>query len=326
MLQEQSETDKGAYVLNFQYYVNYVTIVEEGSLTVASRKLQVAQPALSNQIKALEDVYGTRLFHRGSGSRKLELTDTGRILYEKACIMVEAEQAARNEISNAAGRRTGTLRIGVTKAPGSRYLIHLLELFSERYPDAQIMLQENTLPDLIKMLQNGMVEVIFVRSAEEIKEHELEIVFSQKDYLVAAYREGTFFMGNYAESISISELAKFPLCITEDYISTLRTAFRERNCMFTPRFIGPNTHNCIDWALAGKGVAIVPRLSLSMFDHEEMPFKRIDGEPLGSTSLSLITQKRQYRSRMVNSFLEVCAEMGSSKITRFSSESAHSEE
>ncbi|MBQ3159193.1 MAG: LysR family transcriptional regulator, partial [Clostridia bacterium] len=68
--------------MNLQYYYNFVTIVEEGSLTAASRKLHIAQPALSNQIKAMEEKYGTRLFFRGA--RRLELTDAGMILYQKA--------------------------------------------------------------------------------------------------------------------------------------------------------------------------------------------------------------------------------------------------
>ena len=84
--------------MNLQYYFNYVTIVEEGSLTAASRKLHIAQPALSNQIKAMEQKYGTRLFFRGA--RRLELTDAGMILYQKAKRMCEIEQAAKNEIAS----------------------------------------------------------------------------------------------------------------------------------------------------------------------------------------------------------------------------------
>lgn len=303
--------------MNFQYYVNYVTIVEEGSLTLAANKLRVAQPALSNQIKALEDVYGARLFHRGSGSRRLELTDAGRILYEKACIMVEAEASARSDIASFTGVNNGALRIGIVDSLGNRFLIRTLDMFSERYPDIEVMLHESQISDLIKMLQNGLVDVIFVRSSEEKNFENLETFFSQKDYLVAAYRKDTYFMGNDADSISIRELAKFPLCVTEDNISLLRTAFREEKCAFTPRFVGTNIHACILWAQSGKGVALVPRLSLPMHENEEMPFKYIEGEQLGAAALSIVTQKKQYRSRIVNNFLEVCAIMNSGKVIQY---------
>ena len=49
--------------MNLAYYANYVTIVEEGSLTAAARKLRIAQPALSNQIKALAGLFLVTTLH-----------------------------------------------------------------------------------------------------------------------------------------------------------------------------------------------------------------------------------------------------------------------
>ena len=100
--------------MNLSYYSNYVTIVEEGSLTAAARKLRIAQPALSNQIKALEAEYGARLFHRGA--RRLELTDAGQILYQRAKRMLAIETAARSEIASGFGGTKGTLKIGITSS------------------------------------------------------------------------------------------------------------------------------------------------------------------------------------------------------------------
>ena len=122
--------------MNLSYYANYITIVEEGSLTAASRKLRIAQPALSNQIKALETAYGARLFYRGA--RKLELTDAGRILYQKAKWMVEVETEARNEITSGFGGTKGTLRIGISSSFENERLMDALLAFSERYPDTEI--------------------------------------------------------------------------------------------------------------------------------------------------------------------------------------------
>ena len=79
--------------MNLQYYFNLVTIVEEGSLTAAAKKLRIAQPALSNQVKAMEQKYGTRLFFRGS--RRLELTDAGSILYQRPSASVRSNWPPR---------------------------------------------------------------------------------------------------------------------------------------------------------------------------------------------------------------------------------------
>ncbi|MBQ5986160.1 MAG: LysR family transcriptional regulator [Clostridia bacterium] len=310
--------------MNFQYYVNYIVIVEEGSLTSASRKLRVAQPALSNQVKAMEEVYGARLFHRGSGSHKLELTDAGRILYEKAKVMAEAEAAARSEINNCFDGGSSSLRVGIVDTLGNRYLMHALDIFSERNPETEIILREANAQELIKMLQNGLVETAFLRTNEQ-KFENLEVIFSQPDYLVASYRPEAFFRGNEDAAVSLRELAKFPLSATEEHLSLLRTAFREAGTTFLPKFVGSNTNACLMWAESGKGVALVPRLSLAMLGFEHFAFKTISDRQLDMPSLVLLAQKKQYRSRVINHFLEVCAEMNGDKITKFRAEEAETQ-
>ena len=58
---------------------NFITVVECGTITEAARKICIAQPALSNQIRGLEEELGVQLFHRTP--RSMELTEAGRILY-----------------------------------------------------------------------------------------------------------------------------------------------------------------------------------------------------------------------------------------------------
>ena len=304
---------KGALALNFQYYVNYVTIVEEGSLTSASNKLGVAQPALSNQIKAMEEVYNTRLFHRGSGSHRLELTETGRILYEKSKIMIEAESSAKNEIADHVSGNGSVLKIGVLDSLDSRGVMHLINEHSERYPDTEIVMKEAPLDELIKMMSSGLIDASFVRVAELPQYEGLEVIFSRHDYLVACYQKNVFFLGNNDPSVTISELAKFPLCVAGSNLTLMRSAFREQGTMFMPRFVGPDNNACLLWAQAGKGVALVPWLSILMHGFSELGFKRIQGREFDAASFSVIAHKKQHRSETVNRFLNICAEMSSSE-------------
>lgn len=51
--------------MNLEVYRNYVAIIDAGTISAASRELHIAQPALSNQLKALEAAYGTQLVERG---------------------------------------------------------------------------------------------------------------------------------------------------------------------------------------------------------------------------------------------------------------------
>lgn len=294
--------------MNFWYYTNYITIVEEGTLTAAAKKLHTAQPALSNQIKALEDTYGARLFHRGSGSRRLELTEAGRVLYEKAQIIVNAENEARREIALTTASSADSLRIGVEKALNVRDRLRALEVFAERYPDEKIHLHEGDETELIRMLQSGMIDAAMFRT-ERTDDAGFELLFRRQDSLIAAYREGAFFMGNDREEVGLYELSKFPLCVPEEYVPVLRTAFREVGCTFTPRFVGTTINMCVRWAQAGKGVALVPGFLVSMLYPGTVRHKRISGKPLGSASVVFLMQKKESRSRAVNDFLEICQEL-----------------
>ena len=70
----------------------FVTVINEGTISSAARKLNLSQPPLSAQMKSLEQEIGSQLFFRGS--RQIELTEAGRILYERSKdILVNSEGA-----------------------------------------------------------------------------------------------------------------------------------------------------------------------------------------------------------------------------------------
>ena len=290
--------------MNLAYYANYVTIVEEGSLTSAARKLRVAQPALSNQIKALENAYGARLFYRGA--RRLELTDAGKILYEKAKWMLEVETEARNEIASGFGGTKGTLRIGITSSFENGRLLDALTAFADRYPDAEIKVYEAEFPDLVKKLQNGKVEAIFVRPIRSDVEN-LEVLYAHPDTLVAAYRPGAFFADGTAET-TFKELSGLPLSMLERSIPAFLAAFRERGLVLEPKFVSTRMQVAMNWARTGKAVALVPGSAVRELGFGDLAVKAVSDSDLLVPAMTIVAQKRKYRSRIVNNFLELIAE------------------
>ena len=291
--------------MNLAYYANYVTIVEEGSLTAASRKLRIAQPALSNQIKALETEYGARLFYRGA--RRLELTDAGQILYQKAKWIVEVETAARNEIASGFGGTTGTLRIGISSSFENERLLDALFAFSDRYPDTDIKVFEAELPELLKKLQNGQVEAIFVRLIKNDAEN-LDVLYTHPDTLVAAYREGAFFAEDPSDDVTIDRLALLPLSLMERSVPAFTGAFKEKNLTLSPKFVSTRMQIALNWARAGKAVALVPKGAAEELGFSDLRQKTVSETELLVPALTIIAQKCKYRSRVVNNFLALLAE------------------
>ena len=291
--------------MNFSYYANYITIVEEGSLTAASRKLRIAQPALSNQIKALETAYGARLFYRGA--RHLELTDAGRILYQKAKWMTEIETAARNEIVSGFGGTKGTLRIGISSSFENSRLLDALFAFSERYPDTEVRVSEAELPELLKKLQNGQVEAIFVRLIKNDAEN-LDVLYTHPDTLIAAYKDGAFFADDPSDTVSLEQVASLPLSLMERSVPAFTTAFKEKNLVLSPKYVSTRMQIALHWARAGKAVALVPKGAAEELGFSDLKQRTVSETELLVPALTIIAQKQKYRSRVVNNFLALLCE------------------
>lgn len=291
--------------MNLAYYANYVTIVEEGSLTAAARKLRIAQPALSNQIKALESAYGARLFYRGA--RKLELTDAGRILYQKAKWMTEVETAARNEIASGFGGTKGTLKIGISSSFENRRLLDALTAFSDRFPDADVRVSEAEFEELLKKLQNGKVEAIFVRPIKSDVEN-LEVLYTRPDTLVAAYRPGAFFTEETEEGITFERLSALPLSMLERSLPAFLNAFKEKGLVLSPKYVSTRMQVALHWARAGKAIALVPKSVTEELGFTDLAKKTVSDSDLLVPAMTIIAQKRKYRSQIVNNFLELLSE------------------
>lgn len=291
--------------MNLAYYANYVTIVEEGSLTAAARKLRIAQPALSNQIKALETAYGARLFYRGA--RKLELTDAGQILYQKAKWMMEVETEARNEIASGFGGTKGTLKIGITSSFENERLIDALIAFSDRCPDAEIQVYEAELPELLKKLQNGKVEAIFVRPIKSDVEN-LEVLYTHPDTLVAAYLPGAFFADEPGDATTLERLSSLPLSLLERSLPAFTNAFREKGLTLSPKYVSTRMQVALAWARAGKAVALAPKSATEELGFTDLGLKTVSDSDLLVPAMTIVAQKRKYRSQIVNNFLELLAE------------------
>src|SRR6478735_9090992 len=89
----------------------FVAVAEELSFRRAAERLHLAQPPLSAQIKALENMLGTKLFERTT--RSVTLTQAGRVFLEEARTVISAARQAEQRVKMADQGLVGTLRIGV---------------------------------------------------------------------------------------------------------------------------------------------------------------------------------------------------------------------
>ena len=94
--------------------LRYFTVVaEELNITHAAERLCMSQPPLSNQMKALEEELGVKLFIRGK--RQLQLTDAGRLLLLRATQILDMTEKAQREVMSLEGGMSGTINLGIVE-------------------------------------------------------------------------------------------------------------------------------------------------------------------------------------------------------------------
>jgi DNA-binding transcriptional LysR family regulator len=137
----------------------YVTaLAQEVSFSAAAKRLHIAQPALSQNIRQVEEELGVKLFERNT--RKVALTDAGRAFYREALTILARVENAKRTAQRAARGEIGSLTIGFTTTSilGGE-LTRRIRVFQQRYPDVRITLEDFTVNKLMNRLRTSTIDV-----------------------------------------------------------------------------------------------------------------------------------------------------------------------
>lgn len=119
----------------------FVAVVDAGSFTRAAERLKVSRPAVSKQVSRLEESLGVRLLNRTT--RRLSLTEAGRIFHERASRGLEDLAEARAEVTQLQEKPRGVLRINVPMSFGILHIAPLLPAFMREYPELSVEMDLN---------------------------------------------------------------------------------------------------------------------------------------------------------------------------------------
>ena len=140
-------------------HFRYVTaLAQEMNFSAAAKRLHIAQPALSQNIRQVEEELGVKLFERST--RKVALTDAGRAFYREALMILAKVENAKRTALRAASGEIGSLTIGFTTTSilGGE-LTRRLRVFQKRYPDIRITLEDFTVNKLMNRLRTSAIDV-----------------------------------------------------------------------------------------------------------------------------------------------------------------------
>lgn len=143
----------------------FVTVAREGSITRASKRLHLSQPAVSAHIKAMEDALGLGLFERTA--RGMSLTRDGQRLLAKAEQTLAAHQELMAEAARNKGELTGRLRLGAGSNSSNEAVGRLLTTLAERYPGVDVRLEHRSSREILEGILGGSLDAGFYNEPAE---------------------------------------------------------------------------------------------------------------------------------------------------------------
>jgi DNA-binding transcriptional LysR family regulator len=284
----------------------FLAVAEELNFTRAARRLNIAQPPLTQQIKALEAEMGVKLFDR-TGYR-VELTDAGksfvpqvaRILADVRNAVLIAKQAAAGDI--------GHVRVGFTESSSFNPLVTAaFRRFRQAYPDVEVSLEENPTTVLATALREGRVDAAFVRPPlRTVKGLTLHIV--DEEEMVVAVSNGHP-LAERAD-LEMKDLAEetfvlYPRVEGPGLADTVIAACEKAG--FSPKVkqYTPQLSSTINLVAASMGVSIVPS-SMQGLQPQAVSYKRLRGQHL--TALLGVAHREGESSAPVLRFIETARE------------------
>ncbi len=144
-----------------------VALAEERNFTRAAARAHIAQPAMSQQVRRLEEELGLALVQRTT--RHVSMTDAGELLVARARRILAELDAARTELESLTGLHTGHLAIGAMHTMGPVDLSLALAIFHRRHPGVELTVREQSSEELAEMLRVDELDLAFLSVTERIE-------------------------------------------------------------------------------------------------------------------------------------------------------------
>ncbi|MDF3289115.1 LysR family transcriptional regulator [Streptomyces silvisoli] len=249
----------------------FAAVAETRHFTRAAARVHVAQPSLSQQIRALERELGAELFHRARGH--ITLTDAGEALLPLAQRILADAETARREVQEVAQLRRGRVRLGATPSLCASLVPDVLRDFHDRFPGVDLVVHEDGSQDLVRVLAAGELDLALIitplpgqapaLAATELLREDLVVVSAPSS---APARSGR---------IRIEDLRDQPLVMfRRGYDLREFTTSACRAAGFDPVFTveGGEMDAVLGFVRAGLGLAVIPSMVAARSGLRVTPF------------------------------------------------------
>jgi len=272
---------------------SFIAVAEAGSYVKASDLLDVPQPTLSRQVRALEVELRASLFHRHG--RGVRLTERGSKFIDYAHSVVHTVDAAVLSVRGSDAVYTGNLIIGLTPSIGRMLIPTLAPRLKQQFPLASIKLTEGLSGGLYDKVLNGQVDFAVVFSPASSPNLSIEPLATQYLYLVGPHSAEAD-----DSDIPLSELVKLPLILPHSNQWTkpaLETAAARLGLSLKVELEIDSTASTVEIVASGGGYSIMPGNLRTIATLPSLSWRKIVNPSLEPV-ISMITPTRQPRSEL----------------------------
>lgn len=197
----------------------FLAVCEERNFTRAADKMHVSQPALSKQIKDLEDDLGVQLFVREH--RKISLTQEGYFLRDRAQDILNLTDATEKSLQKDK-IISGVLRIGAGESPRLNKVMKLLGEIAIKYPDVQIDIDDANGDEIEEKINNGIYDFGIIMGNRDLSNFE-SLILPEKNQFVAYFDQSLPLAKK--DSITLSDLVNYPIVTSKQsgFLQKLKT-------------------------------------------------------------------------------------------------------
>ncbi len=287
-------------MLNPTHLRAFHAVAAEGSFSRAARALNVGQPTLSAQVKALEETYGVRLFERRG--RGVALTDLGRALADVSTRIETLRDQAEAMLSGAQNVARGTLAVG---ADSPRHAMELCAALKQRHPGLQVRISMGNRDSVLASLVDYRVDVALLSNVP-IEDRLHAVPYRRSPLAAVARRDHP--LAEF-KRLRLEELLSHPLVVRERP-SITREVFERavaKTGLEFPAALEIETREAVREAvLAGLGVSVV--VTAEHEEHKNLRLIALEADALDVAEYVVCLRARR-RLATIRAFLDLASEM-----------------
>ena len=281
----------------------FFTVAKLLSFTKAAETLHMTQPAVTFQVRQLEEYFNTRLFDRTHN--RISLTEAGKRVYEYGGKIFEIYDEMENAVKELTGEVSGVLIVGASTTIAEYMLPALLGDFKQAFPDVNVRLKVSNTDGIVSMVENNIIDLGVVEAP--VSNKNLAVELCKQDQLVAIVPPGHPLAKN--ETVKIETLLEYPYICREEGSGTREvildylqeTGLSNSNLHVIMELGSPEA---IKGAVeAGIGITILSKATMA----KEIKLGTLVALPLHTPlerPFSFVHQKQKFRQRAMEELLD----------------------